>query len=72
HAAQQTSPHPVAVHLASVAGSFHKWYDACRVVPRTDEELAAVHGTRLVLDRATKTVLANGLRMLGVSAPEKM
>ena len=70
--AKLREPHRVARYLESLAGSFHKWYDACRVVPRTDEELAAVHGTRLVLDRATKTVLANGLRMLGVSAPEKM
>lgn len=71
-AASLREPHRVARYLESLAGSFHKWYDACRVVPRADEDLAEVHATRLVLDRATKTVLANGLRMLGVSAPEKM
>ncbi|MCK1802765.1 arginine--tRNA ligase [Nocardia zapadnayensis] len=71
-AAQLREPHRIARYLESVAGLFHKWYDACRVTPRTDEEITPVHSSRLMLDRATATVLANGLGLLGVGAPERM
>ncbi|QCP05462.1 arginine--tRNA ligase [Brevibacterium sp. CS2] len=71
-AAQLREPHRIARYLESVAGLFHKWYDACRVTPRTDEEITSVHSSRLMLDRATATVLANGLELLGVGAPERM
>ena len=71
-AAQLREPHRIARYLESVAGLFHKWYDACRVTPRTDEEITSVHSSRLMLDRATATVLANGLGLLGVGAPERM
>ena len=71
-AAQLREPHRIARYLESLAGLFHKWYDACRVTPLGDEEPTAVHGSRLVLDRATAQVLANGLDLLGVSAPDRM
>ncbi|WP_029088859.1 arginine--tRNA ligase [Brevibacterium album] len=71
-AAELREPHRIARYLESLAGLFHKWYDACRVTPTADEELGAVHASRLVLDRATAQVLANGLGLLGVSAPERM
>ncbi|WP_295691155.1 arginine--tRNA ligase [uncultured Brevibacterium sp.] len=71
-AAQLREPHRIARYLESVAGLFHKWYDACRVTPRTDDEITPVHSSRLMLDRATATVLANGLGLLGVGAPERM
>ncbi|MFB9777679.1 arginine--tRNA ligase [Brevibacterium otitidis] len=71
-AAELREPHRVARYLESLAGSFHKWYDACRVTPRADEDIEAVHASRLMLDLATATVLRNGLRLLGVSAPERM
>jgi arginyl-tRNA synthetase len=71
-AAQLREPHRIARYLESLAGLFHKWYDSCRVTPLGDEEPSAVHGSRLVLDRATAQVLANGLELLGVSAPDRM
>ncbi|WP_101650793.1 arginine--tRNA ligase [Brevibacterium ihuae] len=71
-AAELREPHRIARYLESLAGLFHKWYDACRVTPRADEEITPVHASRLVLDRATATVLSNGLELLGVSAPERM
>jgi len=42
------------------------------VLPMGDEEPAPIHAARLLLVEATKTVLANGLRLLGVTAPERM
>ena len=42
------------------------------MTPLGDEAPSAVHGSRLVLDRATAQVLANGLELLGVSAPDRM
>lgn len=71
-AAELREPHRIARFLESLAGLFHKWYDSCRVSPLGDEAPGAVHGSRLVLDRATAQVLANGLELLGVSAPDRM
>ena len=48
------------------------FYDACRVLPMGDEEPTDLHRARLMLVDATRTVLANGLGLLGVSAPERM
>jgi arginyl-tRNA synthetase len=71
-AAQLREPHRVARYLEDTASSFHKFYDACRVLPMGDEEPAPIHAARLLLVEATKTVLANGLGLLGVSAPDRM
>jgi len=71
-AAQLREPHRVARYLESLAGLFHKWYDACRVTPLGDDPVEPVHASRLMLDRATATVLSNGLDLMGVSAPERM
>lgn len=71
-AAQLREPHRVARYLEDTAGAFHRFYDACRVLPMGDEEPTAVHGARLLLVAATRTVFANGLGLLGVSAPERM
>ncbi len=71
-AAQLREPHRVARYLEDTASSFHKFYDACRVLPMGDEEPSALHAARLLLVKATQTVLANGLDLLGVSAPERM
>lgn len=71
-AAQLREPHRVARYLEELAGYFHKWYDSCRVTPRADEPVTDVHRSRLWLAEATRTVLANGLQLLGVSAPERM
>jgi arginyl-tRNA synthetase len=71
-AAQLREPHRVARYLEDTASSFHKFYDACRVLPMGDEEPTDLHRARLLLVEATKTVFANGLGLLGVSAPERM
>ena len=71
-AAELREPHRVARYLEELAGTYHRFYDACRVLPRGDEEPTDVHRARLWLVEATRVVLANGLRLLGVSAPERM
>jgi arginyl-tRNA synthetase len=71
-AAELREPHRVARYLEELAGVFHRWYDTCRVTPKGDEELTDTNRTRFWLNEATRTVLANGLALLGVSAPERM
>lgn len=71
-AAELREPHRVARHLEIIAGAYHRWYDACRVAPQGDEPITDVNRTRLWLNDATSQVLANGLELLGVSAPERM
>jgi arginyl-tRNA synthetase len=71
-AAELREPHRVARYLEELAGHFHKWYEQCRVTPRSDESVTDTHRTRLWLNDATRVVLANGLDLLGVSAPERM
>jgi arginyl-tRNA synthetase len=71
-AAELREPHRVARYLEELAGSYHRWYDACRVSPFGDEAVTDLHRTRLWLNDATGQVLRNGLGLLGVSAPEKM
>jgi arginyl-tRNA synthetase len=70
-AGQLSEPHRVARYLEELAGYFHRWYDNCRVVPQGDEPVTDVNRSRLWLDIATRTVLANGLGLLGVSAPDR-
>ncbi|GAA2834679.1 arginine--tRNA ligase [Kribbella solani] len=70
--AELREPHRIARYLEDTASAFHKFYDSCRVLPRGDEEVEPVHKARLTLVSATRTVLANGLDLLGVSAPERM
>ncbi len=71
-AAELREPHRVARYLEELAGAYHKWYDQRRVMPFGDEDVTDVHRTRLWLNDATRQVLANGLALLGVSAPERM
>jgi arginyl-tRNA synthetase len=71
-AATLREPHRVARYLEDTAATFHRFYDDCRVLPMGDEEVTDVHRARLALVAATRVVLANGLRMLGVTAPERM
>ncbi|HET7689393.1 MAG TPA: arginine--tRNA ligase [Nocardioidaceae bacterium] len=71
-AAQLREPHRVARYLEDTASTFHKFYDVCRVLPQGDEEPGDLHRARLLLVQATRTVFANGLDLLGVSAPERM
>jgi arginyl-tRNA synthetase len=71
-AAELREPHRVARYLEDLAGSYHRWYDACRVSPFGDEQITDLHRTRLWLNDATGQVLRNGLGLLGVGAPERM
>ncbi len=67
-AAQELAPHAVAFYLRSLAAEFHSYYNAERIL--VDDE--QVRAARLALCAAVRQVLANGLALLGVSAPEKM
>ncbi|MDF1603745.1 arginine--tRNA ligase [Nocardioides sp. YIM 152315] len=73
-AAELRAPHRVARYLEDLAAVFNKWYDTreCRMLPQGDEPVAPINRARLVLTVAAQTVLANGLGLLGVSAPERM
>jgi arginyl-tRNA synthetase len=71
-AAQLREPHRVARYLEETAGSYHRFYDNCRVLPEGDAEPTDLNRARLMLIEATRIVFANGLALLGVSAPERM
>ncbi|MDV8000565.1 arginine--tRNA ligase [Rhodococcus sp. IEGM 1408] len=71
-AADLREPHRVARYLEELAGTYHRFYDTCRVLPMGDEEAGPLHAARLALSTATRQTLANGLRLIGVTAPERM
>jgi arginyl-tRNA synthetase len=71
-AAELREPHRIARYLEDLAGHYHRFYDACRVLPRADEEVTDLTRARLWLVEAAKIVFENGLRLLGVSAPDRM
>jgi arginyl-tRNA synthetase len=71
-AAELREPHRVARYLEELAGTYHGFYNDCRVLPMGEEKLTAMHTARLLLCTATKQVIKNGLDLLGVSAPERM
>jgi len=73
-AAELREPHRIARYLEATTSVFNKWYDTreCRMLPQGDEPVRPVNEARLMLVAATRTVLANGLDLLGVSAPERM
>ncbi|HET7365516.1 MAG TPA: arginine--tRNA ligase [Burkholderiales bacterium] len=67
-AAREAAPHDVAYYLRELAAQFHSYYNAERILVE-DEELRSA---RLALCAAVRQTLANGLSLIGVSAPEKM
>ena len=67
-AATDFAPHDVTFYLRDLASQYHSYYDAERIL--VDDE--AVKQARLALVAATAQVLRNGLKVLGVSAPQKM
>ena len=71
-AAQLRQPHRIARYLEDLAGTYHGFYADCRVLPMGEENPTALHTARLLLCTSTKIVIANGLDLLGVSAPERM
>lgn len=71
-AAELREPHRVARYLEDLAGAWHRFYDAARVLPQGDEPVTELTRARLWLVEAARIVFVNGLRLLGVSAPERM
>ena len=71
-AAELREPHRIARYLEDLAGTYHRFYDACRVLPYGDDPVTELTRARLWLVEATRVVVANGLDLLGVSAPERM
>ncbi|HEY8373895.1 MAG TPA: arginine--tRNA ligase [Pseudonocardiaceae bacterium] len=71
-AAELREPHRVARYLEELASAYHKFYDSCRVLPQGDEPATPLTQARLQLCAAARQVLANGLGLLGVSAPDRM
>jgi arginyl-tRNA synthetase len=71
-AAEFREPHRIARYVEEVAGSYHRWYDNCRVIPLAGKEVEPIHSTRLWLNDAAGVVLRNSLGLLGVTAPERM
>ena len=67
-AAREAAPHDVAFYLRELAAQFHSYYNAERIL--VDDEV--LRGARLALCAAVRQTLANGLSLIGVSAPEKM
>ncbi|WP_341915822.1 arginine--tRNA ligase [Polaromonas sp. YR568] len=68
NAATGFAPHDVAFYLRELAASYHSYYDAERIL--VDDEVVKL--ARLALVAATAQVLHNGLKVLGVDAPQKM
>jgi arginyl-tRNA synthetase len=71
-AATLREPHRICRYLETLAGTYHRFYDRCRILPQGDEEPTALHGARLALCDAARQVVANGLDLVGVGAPERM
>ncbi|MGJ4081924.1 arginine--tRNA ligase [Corynebacterium macclintockiae] len=77
-AAELREPHRVARYAESLAGTFHRFYDACQVLPKPSDdeqtvaENKALFAARLSLAAAARQTLANALELLGVTAPERM
>ncbi|TQK28288.1 arginine--tRNA ligase [Arthrobacter sp. SLBN-53] len=71
-AATLREPHRVCRYLEDLAGDYHRFYDSCRVLPQGDEDPTDLNTARLALCEATRQTIANGLAILGVSAPERM
>ena len=68
NAARDFAPHAIAFYLKEIAGDFHSYYNATRILVAEDNVTLA----RLALATAARQVLRNGLTLLGVSAPERM
>ncbi|WP_257158686.1 arginine--tRNA ligase [Corynebacterium cystitidis] len=71
-AAELREPHRVARYAEELAGVFHRFYDACQILPKAGETAQPIHAARLALAAASRQVLANALALVGVTAPERM
>lgn len=71
-AAELREPHRVARYAEELAGTYHRFYDSCRVLPVGDEPVTDLTRARLTLVEAARIALANSLTLLGVSTPDRM
>jgi len=71
-AAELRQPHRVARYLEDLSATYHRFHDECRILPRGNGPIDDLGRARLWLADATRVVLANGLELLGVSAPERL
>ncbi|OLE29081.1 MAG: arginine--tRNA ligase [Actinobacteria bacterium 13_1_20CM_3_71_11] len=72
-AAELREPHRIAHYLErDLAPAYHRFYDACRVLPQGDDPVTDLTRARLWLVEAARIVFANALGLLGVSAPDRM
>lgn len=71
-AARRRGPDRVARHLERLADAFFRFHDECPPLPKGDEKPSAVHAARIGLADVTGIVLADGLRLLGISAPDRI
>jgi len=71
-AARLRAPDRLVRHLEATADAFFRWHDIYPPLPVGEQKPLAVHRARLALAEAGRTVLANGLRLLGISAPEHL
>ncbi|MEU0804448.1 ArgS-related anticodon-binding protein NrtL [Streptomyces sp. NPDC005970] len=71
-AARHRAPDRLARHLEATADAFFRFHDACPPLPRGEQKPSAAHRSRLALAEAAGAVLAGGLHLLGISAPEHL
>ncbi|MDU0478408.1 arginine--tRNA ligase [Staphylococcus chromogenes] len=71
-AAELREPHRIARYAEDLAGTFHRFYDNCQILPKAGENAEPIHSARLALAAATRQTLANALGLVGVTAPERM
>lgn len=70
--ARHRAPDRVARQLEAVAHAFFDFHDSCPPLPAGDEKPSAAHRARLAIAEAAGTVLAGGLSLLGIRAPEHL
>ncbi|MBQ7192766.1 MAG: arginine--tRNA ligase, partial [Synergistaceae bacterium] len=68
-ASEELAPQVITTYVLNLAGIFHSFYNTNRIIDETDERVRA---GRIKIVRAAKTVIAKGLELLGVNAPERM
>ncbi|HEY5836646.1 ArgS-related anticodon-binding protein NrtL [Streptomyces sp.] len=71
-AARRRAPDRLARHLERLADAFFRFHDECPPLPKGEEKPSAVHAARLRLADATGVVLAGGLHLLGITAPDHL
>lgn len=71
-AARRAQPYLLVRYLEELAGAYFGCHETVRVLPRGDEEPTAAHRSRLWLTAAARVVVANGLGLLGITAPDRM